>query len=292
MEGRVSRAADVYSFGESSDGVAVLGSGSLASIGFCGSKAATNPSPNRWSQPPTNRTTPPPHPQTHTGVVVWEMFQGHRPYPGLTHSQILHALSSGKTLAVPAGAPADVRPLLARCLDARAEGRWGAGAVWEVRVRGRVVGVGGGCLCLSGPIVAAACRNRLPWPTPILKSPSTPPKGPSFPRLCSSWSGWRRASPGRAVFSLAALESFLELFGLARLWRRDLGIAVGVPPPFASLFAALGCRPSVPRTDGGARRGPRPSYLRPFFACSGALTEVSLAALAFSSQGAAPPTCL
>lgn len=51
------------------------------------------------------------------------MFQGHRPYAGLTHSQVLHAVTSGKTLPLPSHAPAEARGLLGRCLSPRPEER-------------------------------------------------------------------------------------------------------------------------------------------------------------------------
>jgi len=54
---------------------------------------------------------------------VWEMFQGHRPYAGMTHSQVLHAVSTGRTLGVPTHAPAPLKPLIQRCLDPRPEQR-------------------------------------------------------------------------------------------------------------------------------------------------------------------------
>ena len=50
------------------------------------------------------------------GVVLWEMLQGGRPFPGLTHSQVLHAVSQGKALAPPKATPPPLAPLLARCL--------------------------------------------------------------------------------------------------------------------------------------------------------------------------------
>ncbi len=39
------------------------------------------------------------------GVVVWEMFSGQRPYSGLTHGQILHAITTGKPLPLGASCP-------------------------------------------------------------------------------------------------------------------------------------------------------------------------------------------
>jgi hypothetical protein len=52
------------------------------------------------------------------------MFQGGRPFAGLTHSQVLHAVSTGKTLTVPKCTPEAARPLLAACLSPKPEARW------------------------------------------------------------------------------------------------------------------------------------------------------------------------
>lgn len=52
------------------------------------------------------------------GVVVWEMFSGQRPYAGLTHGQILHAITTGKPLPLGASCPQPLREFFARVLHA------------------------------------------------------------------------------------------------------------------------------------------------------------------------------
>ncbi|GIL48868.1 hypothetical protein Vafri_5296 [Volvox africanus] len=50
------------------------------------------------------------------GVIVWEMYTGQRPYGGLTHGQILHAITTGKPLALGASCPQPLKVFLSRCL--------------------------------------------------------------------------------------------------------------------------------------------------------------------------------
>ncbi|GFR53121.1 hypothetical protein Agub_g15837 [Astrephomene gubernaculifera] len=50
------------------------------------------------------------------GVVVWEMFSGQRPFSGLTHGQILHAITTGKQLPIGSSCPQLLRSFLLRCL--------------------------------------------------------------------------------------------------------------------------------------------------------------------------------
>lgn len=47
----------------------------------------------------------PSRPRPSFGVIVWEMYTGQRPYGGLTHGQILHAVTTGKPLPVGASCP-------------------------------------------------------------------------------------------------------------------------------------------------------------------------------------------
>jgi hypothetical protein len=51
------------------------------------------------------------------------MFQGGHPFVGLTPSQVLHAVSTGKMLTVPESTPEKVWPLLAACLSPKPENR-------------------------------------------------------------------------------------------------------------------------------------------------------------------------
>lgn len=57
------------------------------------------------------------------GVVLWEMIQGHRPYPGLSHGQVLQAVGAGRLLEVPSHTPESLKPLLAHCLDPQESAR-------------------------------------------------------------------------------------------------------------------------------------------------------------------------
>ncbi|GLC39870.1 hypothetical protein PLESTF_000919300 [Pleodorina starrii] len=50
------------------------------------------------------------------GVIMWEMYTGQRPYGGLTHGQILHAITTGKPLPLGASCPQPLRVFLTRCL--------------------------------------------------------------------------------------------------------------------------------------------------------------------------------
>jgi serine/threonine protein kinase len=58
------------------------------------------------------------------GVVVWEMYQGHRPYAGLSHSQVLHAVGMGRLLELPADMPAPLKDLLAAAMARDPSKRW------------------------------------------------------------------------------------------------------------------------------------------------------------------------
>jgi serine/threonine protein kinase len=50
-------------------------------------------------------------------VLVWEMCSGRRPFAGMSHSQVLHAVGLGRTLEVPPGIPPGLSSLLAACLS-------------------------------------------------------------------------------------------------------------------------------------------------------------------------------
>jgi hypothetical protein len=50
------------------------------------------------------------------GVIVWEMYCGCRPYAGMSHSQVLHAIGMGRLLQLPQDMPAPLRDLLAACM--------------------------------------------------------------------------------------------------------------------------------------------------------------------------------
>lgn len=50
------------------------------------------------------------------GVIVWEMYMGCRPYAGLSHSQVLHAIALGRLLVLPEHMPRGLRDLLAACM--------------------------------------------------------------------------------------------------------------------------------------------------------------------------------
>eukprot|EP00878_Enallax_costatus_P010057 GHUV01010498.1.p1 GENE.GHUV01010498.1~~GHUV01010498.1.p1 ORF type:complete len:719 (+),score=216.73 GHUV01010498.1:179-2335(+) len=57
------------------------------------------------------------------GVVLWEMYMGRAPYAGLSHSQVLHTVGSGKGLPMPTDAPAGFIELLSACLSRTPEQR-------------------------------------------------------------------------------------------------------------------------------------------------------------------------
>lgn len=50
------------------------------------------------------------------GVVLWEMYVGRAPFAGLSHSQVLHTVGTGKGLTLPTDAPPDFKELLGACL--------------------------------------------------------------------------------------------------------------------------------------------------------------------------------
>lgn len=64
------------------------------------------------------------------GVVVWEMYQGHRPYAGLSHSQVLHAVGMGRLLELPKDMPGPLRDLLAAAMARDPSKRWAAVYIW------------------------------------------------------------------------------------------------------------------------------------------------------------------
>jgi serine/threonine protein kinase len=45
-----------------------------------------------------------------------EMFMGERPWKGLSHSQIIHALSMGQQLTLPGSCPSLLRKFIMRCM--------------------------------------------------------------------------------------------------------------------------------------------------------------------------------
>lgn len=51
------------------------------------------------------------------GVVLWEMLTGRRPYAGMSHTMVLHAVSSGRGLEPPPSLPDGLARLLAACLS-------------------------------------------------------------------------------------------------------------------------------------------------------------------------------
>lgn len=51
------------------------------------------------------------------GVIVWEMYCGSRPFAGMSHSQVLHAIGMGKLLEPPQDMPHSLKNLLAACLS-------------------------------------------------------------------------------------------------------------------------------------------------------------------------------
>ncbi|WIA08911.1 hypothetical protein OEZ85_008329 [Tetradesmus obliquus] len=57
------------------------------------------------------------------GVVLWEMFTGRSPYPGMSHSQVLHSVSTGKVLVLPGTAPPAFAQLVSACLARDPKGR-------------------------------------------------------------------------------------------------------------------------------------------------------------------------
>lgn len=50
------------------------------------------------------------------GVIVWEMYSGCRPFAGMSHSQVLHAIGMGRQLQLPEHMPKGLRDLLEACM--------------------------------------------------------------------------------------------------------------------------------------------------------------------------------
>lgn len=48
---------------------------------------------------------------------------GQRPWSGLSHGQIIHAITSGKQLQLPSSCPGSLRKFVQRCMAAKAEDR-------------------------------------------------------------------------------------------------------------------------------------------------------------------------
>jgi serine/threonine protein kinase len=57
------------------------------------------------------------------GVILWEMFMGQRPWSGLSHGQIIQAITTSKQLALGSSCPTILRKLIYRCMAAKAEER-------------------------------------------------------------------------------------------------------------------------------------------------------------------------
>lgn len=57
------------------------------------------------------------------GVIVWEMYSGQRPFGGLTHGQILHAVSTGKMLSISPSCPSPLKAFLQKCMAPKADDR-------------------------------------------------------------------------------------------------------------------------------------------------------------------------
>jgi hypothetical protein len=185
MEGRMSKAADVYSFGAPTRaGGARWGRAACARRGpgvTCAAwlapararalkeRARTPPSYRSLRPNPSSSLLLPPPPP---GVVLWELFQGHRPYAGMTHGQVLHAVSCGKTLAVPDAAPLQLKPTLARCLDPRPENRWAPRPCRRLSTPRQGLG--------SEPLVQPRCPQTAPAHA---GRPSPPPTSPPRPRF-------------------------------------------------------------------------------------------------------------
>lgn len=50
------------------------------------------------------------------GVILWELYCGHRPYAGMSHGQIIHQITSGKALELPNKSPPGLKELVAQCM--------------------------------------------------------------------------------------------------------------------------------------------------------------------------------
>lgn len=49
------------------------------------------------------------------GVILWELYMGQRPYAGLSHGQIIHHITTRKTLVLPSACPASLAKLIDSC---------------------------------------------------------------------------------------------------------------------------------------------------------------------------------
>jgi len=58
------------------------------------------------------------------GVIVWEMYSGCRPFAGMSHSQVLHAIGMGRQLQLPEHMPKGLRDLLEACMARDPAKRW------------------------------------------------------------------------------------------------------------------------------------------------------------------------
>lgn len=65
------------------------------------------------------------------GIVLWEIVAGCRPHRGLTHAQVLHAVSTGRRLEPPALVPPALAHLISACTDADPARRPAIAAVLE-----------------------------------------------------------------------------------------------------------------------------------------------------------------
>jgi serine/threonine protein kinase len=52
-----------------------------------------------------------------------ELFMGQRPWAGLSHGQIIHAITSGKTLSLSSSCPADLKKFILKCMAPSPEAR-------------------------------------------------------------------------------------------------------------------------------------------------------------------------
>mmetsp|Transcript_8938 Transcript_8938/g.19085 ORF Transcript_8938/g.19085 Transcript_8938/m.19085 type:complete len:704 (-) Transcript_8938:2515-4626(-) len=57
------------------------------------------------------------------GVLMWEMYMGQRPYMGLSHGQIIHHITCGRSLQLSTGCPNALRKFITRCYSVKPEER-------------------------------------------------------------------------------------------------------------------------------------------------------------------------
>jgi len=57
------------------------------------------------------------------GVILWEMFMGQRPWSGLSHGQIIQAITTNKQLALGSSCPTVLRKFIYRCISPKPEER-------------------------------------------------------------------------------------------------------------------------------------------------------------------------